>query len=78
MGMDIFNSFGLERCFCTIIDFLRRSEMKEGLLFLTGFLLFIGTLTFVSVYEATMRQSCREVAIAKGYSAIEVQAVCKL
>lgn len=52
--------------------------MKEGLLFLTGFLVFIGTLTFVSVYEATMRQSCREVAIAKGYNAVEVQAVCKL
>ena len=52
--------------------------MKEGLLFFAGFIVFIGTLTFVSVYEATQRQACREVAITKGYTAVEVQAVCKL
>jgi hypothetical protein len=52
--------------------------MKEGLLFFAGFIAFIGTLTFVSVYEATQRQTCREVAITKGYNAVEVLAVCKL
>jgi hypothetical protein len=49
--------------------------MKEGLLFFAGFIVFIGTLTFVSIYEATQRQACREVAITKGYTAVEVQAV---
>jgi hypothetical protein len=78
MGMDLFDSIGLERCFCTIIDFLRRSEMKDGFLFLTGFLIFVGALSGAAVYEATLRQDCREVAITKGYTAVEVQAVCKL
>jgi hypothetical protein len=52
--------------------------MKEGILFFAGFLVFVCGMLFTATYEATLRQECRGIAIEKGYTAVEVQAVCKL
>jgi len=52
--------------------------LKEAILFVVFMMFFIGALSFVSVYEATMRQECRELAIQQKYSPVEVQVMCKL
>lgn len=52
--------------------------LKESLLFFSFGIFFIGALTFVSLYEATLRQECRQTAIEQKYSPVEIQVMCKL
>ena len=51
---------------------------KEALLFVGFCEFFIGTLSFVSIYEATLRQECRQIAMEQRYSPVEIQVMCKL
>jgi hypothetical protein len=52
--------------------------LKEGILFVVFLMFFIGALCFTSVYEATLRQECRQLAMEQKYSPLEVQVMCKL
>jgi hypothetical protein len=52
--------------------------LKEGILFVVFLMFFIGALCFISVYEATLRQECRQLAMEQKYSPLEVQVMCKL
>ncbi len=51
---------------------------KEGLIFLAFIVFFIGSVIFDSIYTATLRQECRQMAMQQRYSPIEVQVMCKL
>lgn len=50
---------------------------KEHLIWVTGILVFFGMMVFMCVYCATMLEECRLAAIEQGYSAVEIQAICK-
>lgn len=50
--------------------------MKEMIVAAAVFLLVIGMLFFAGVYNATMTQQCKEMAMQKSYTPIEIQAVC--
>jgi hypothetical protein len=77
--MDLFDSVGVEWRRYICIYFLRRSDMwKEGLIFLAFIVFFIGSVIFDSIYTATLRQECRQMAMQQRYSPIEVQVMCKL
>jgi hypothetical protein len=52
--------------------------VKEAILFFVFMVFFIGALCFTSIYEATMRQECRELAMQQRYSPVEIQVMCKL
>ncbi len=52
--------------------------VKEAILFVVFFVFFIGALCFTSIYEATLRQECRQLAMEQKYSPVEVQVMCKL
>jgi hypothetical protein len=77
--MDLFDSVGVEWRRCNGIYFLRRSVMvKEAILFVVFMMFFIGALCFTSIYEATLRQECRQLAMQQKYAPVEVQVMCKL
>ena len=52
--------------------------LKEASLFVVLFIFFIGALCFTSIYEATLRQECRQTAMEQKYSPVEIQVMCKL
>jgi hypothetical protein len=52
--------------------------VKETVLFVVFLVFFIGALCFTSIYEATLRQECRQLAMEQRYSPVEVQVMCKL
>jgi hypothetical protein len=51
--------------------------MKEYIVFPIAFILFFAMMFFSMIYMDTMRESCREAAIEKGYNAVEIQVICK-
>ena len=51
--------------------------MKEILGAVLCTLIFFGMLTFISVYDSTMREECRLAAIQQNYTATDIQAICK-
>jgi hypothetical protein len=51
--------------------------MKEMIFAVVGILIFFGMLIFSAVYDATMKEECRTIAMKQNYTAIEVQAICK-
>jgi sensor histidine kinase regulating citrate/malate metabolism len=50
--------------------------MKEMIVAAVAFLLVIGMLFFSGLYHSTMTQQCKEIAMQKSYTPIEIQAVC--
>jgi uncharacterized membrane protein YkvI len=50
--------------------------MKEIAGLIVAFLLFMGMLSFITVYTETMREECRLAAIQQNYPAAEVQVMC--
>lgn len=50
--------------------------MKEAILACVVFLLFMGMLFFGGIYQSTMTQQCKEMAMQKSYTPIEIQAIC--
>ena len=52
-------------------------DLKETMVLVGGILLFFGMLVFVCGYSEALRADCRLAAINKGYTAVEVQAICK-
>lgn len=51
--------------------------MKEGIVAGIVFLLFFAMMFSAMIYSDTMRVQCREAAIEKNYTAVEIQAVCR-
>ena len=51
---------------------------KEAVFFAVLFVLFVGAVIFDSIYTATLRQECRQLAMEQRYSPVEVQVMCKL
>jgi hypothetical protein len=79
LGVYVFDSISRQWCGCFSSDFLRRGIMvKETVLFVVFMVFFIGALCFTSIYEATLRQECRQLAMEQRYSPVEVQVMCKL
>jgi hypothetical protein len=52
--------------------------LKEAILFVVFCMFFIGALCFTSIYEATLRQECRQLAMEQKYASVEIQVMCKL
>lgn len=50
--------------------------MKETIVACVVFLLVVGMLFFAGVYQSTMTQQCKETAMQKSYTPIEIQAIC--
>ena len=50
--------------------------MKDIILAGAFALLIFGMLFFSLLYESTMKQQCKETAMQKSYTPIEIQAVC--
>jgi len=50
--------------------------MKEAIVFGLVFLLVVGMLFFGGIYQSTMTQQCKEMAMQKSYTPIEIQAIC--
>ena len=51
--------------------------MKEIFGIIVSVFIFFGMLTFISVYDSTMREECRLAAIQQNYTATDIQAICK-
>ena len=60
-----------------LTEFFQEHIMKDAITFTVCILGFFGLLTFITVYNETMREECRLAAIKQNYSAVEVQAICK-
>ena len=52
-------------------------DLRETSLIIGGFLIFFAMLFFTSLYDSSSKADCRLAAIDKGYTAVEVQAICK-
>lgn len=50
--------------------------MKDAILASVVILLVFGMLFFSMLYDGTMKQQCKETAMQKSYTPIEIQAVC--
>ena len=55
----------------------QEKSMKEGIVAGIVFLLFFAMMFSAMIYSDTMRVQCREAAIEKNYTAVEIQAVCR-
>ena len=50
--------------------------MKEAIVAAVVFLLFFGMMFFAMLYQSTMTQQCKEMAMQTGFDAIQIQAIC--
>lgn len=50
--------------------------MKEAIVAAVAFLTLFGMMFFTVVYQSTMTQECKEMAMRTGFDAIQIQAVC--
>lgn len=51
--------------------------MKEAFIFVIGALTLIGIMMGAVAYGANLRHDCRLAAMAKQYSAVEIQVICE-
>jgi hypothetical protein len=53
------------------------NEIKVPLMFTLGFLLFFGMMFGTAIYDVSLKQECRRLAMERNMSSAEIQAVCR-